>query len=46
MAADDIVGGFEAISTRLLKHLGQEYLSKRFQEFSKCWGIMTCHETD
>ena len=31
MDADDISIGFEAISTKLLKHLGQIYISKRFQ---------------
>ena len=45
MNADDIEHGFEAISTRLLMHLGQEHLTHRFQEFSPCWSMLGCHET-
>ena len=46
MHADDITGGFEAISFKLLSHLAQSYLVKEFQEFSSCWDIMMCHHTE
>ena len=45
-ANDNEVDGLGPISTKLLKHYGQNYLSNRFQEFSTCWGMLLCHETD
>ena len=43
---NDIENGFEAISIKLLKHLSQIYLQNSFQEFSDCWNIVWCQETD
>ena len=45
-ANDDEVDGFGPIPTKLIKHYAQNYLSHRFQEFSPCWGMLRCHETD
>lgn len=45
-ANDDEVFGFGPIATKILKHYSQNFIADRFQEYSACWGLITCHETD
>ena len=45
-ANDDPMDGWGPIPTKLLKHHAQNWLSSRFQEFSSCWSLLRCHETD
>ena len=45
-AANDAIGGFEGVPTKLFLHLGQIIITERFQEFSDCFGTFSCHNTD
>ena len=45
-AMGDEHGGLEPVSTKLLNHYIQNFFAYRFQEYSDCWGMLTCHKTD